>query len=106
MRHIQPKKRTRLRLTLGKAYFTFRRYISWHFGGILYAKERQEALFPCVAFRHETPLIRKLKKVDMWLQYNKVENLKIAVRKLDGLILKPAETTDAGRAPLISFPFA
>jgi vancomycin resistance protein VanW len=37
-------------------------------------------------------MLRKLKDVDMWMQYNKVTNLKLACAKLNGIILKPGET--------------
>ncbi len=40
---------------------------------------------------HESPCMRELKNVDMWLQENKVHNLKLAVKKLDGLIIKQGE---------------
>jgi len=43
-------------------------------------------------FAHQTPLLRKLKDVDMYLQQNKIVNLKIAVSKLNGVIIKPGET--------------
>ncbi len=92
MRPIAPKKRTKLRLLLGKAYYTLRRSIFWYLHNGQYAKERQEKLLPSIAYTHKTPLLRRLRQVDMWLQYNKIENLKIALQKLDGLILKPAET--------------
>jgi len=37
-------------------------------------------------------LRRKLKDVDMWMQENKIENLKIAIKKLDGIVVKPGQT--------------
>ncbi|MCL2171305.1 MAG: VanW family protein [Defluviitaleaceae bacterium] len=43
-------------------------------------------------FAHQTPLFRQLKDVDMYLQYNKVENLKIALPRISGVILHPGET--------------
>ena len=41
---------------------------------------------------HRTPLLRQLKGVDMWLQHNKVESLKVAASCIDGLLLRPGET--------------
>jgi len=41
---------------------------------------------------HSTPLYRPLRNVDMWLQQNKVANLKFAAAKINGLVLKPGET--------------
>ena len=49
-------------------------------------------LLPNIAFEHKTPLLRKLKDVDMWLQYNKVENLNLAVKRLNGIVIRPGET--------------
>lgn len=37
-------------------------------------------------------LLRKLNGVDMQLQINKVKNLEIAGKKIDGIIIKPGET--------------
>ena len=42
-------------------------------------------------FGHSTPLLRKLKDVEMYLQHNKIENLKIAVTKINYLTLRPGE---------------
>ncbi|WP_232361873.1 VanW family protein, partial [Bacillus thuringiensis] len=47
---------------------------------------------PCTAIQHRTILLRKLKDVDMWYQQNKVVNLKIAVKKLNGIVIRPGET--------------
>lgn len=41
---------------------------------------------------HQTPMLRELRNVDMWLQHNKVSSLKAAASCIDGLILKPGET--------------
>lgn len=92
MNNLRPKPRGRLRLLLGKTYFTVRRYFYWCFGGATFAKYRSADLLPNTVFTHKTPLLRKLKDVDMWLQHNKVENLKIAVKQLDGIIIRPGET--------------
>lgn len=89
---MKPKKRSKLRIFLGKKYFRCKRYLEWCLDDKKYAKELQCNDLKNLAFTHKTPLLRKLKNVDMWLQYNKIENLKIATKKLDGLILKPGET--------------
>src|SRR5215472_15856640 len=41
--------------------------------------------------RHQSVLMRRLGDVDMSLQRNKVENLRLAVRGLDGRVLRPGE---------------
>ena len=47
------------------------------------AAQRPAELLPEVQFSHHTPLLRKLKDVDMELQYNKVVNLRLAAEKID-----------------------
>ena len=92
MDHIKPKQRSNFRIAVGKKYYTLRRYLAWYLGGIKYAKTRRDDLLPYSCFKHQTPLIRKLKDVDMWMQQNKVINLKIAINKINGIILEPGET--------------
>lgn len=55
-------------------------------------KRFQQEKLPCTAIQHRTILLRKLKDVDMWYQQNKVVNLKIAVKKLNGIVIRPGET--------------
>lgn len=90
--NLKPKMRSYMRLYLGKMCYTFIRYLSWYINKVKYAKTRNVKLFPIVVFQHQTPLLRKLKNVEMWLQYNKVKNLKIAVEKVNGIIVYPGET--------------
>ncbi|MCL2487076.1 MAG: VanW family protein [Oscillospiraceae bacterium] len=87
----EPKKRSPLRLWAGKQYYTLKRYRLWLFGGLRFARQSPQPLAYTV-FTHATPLLRKLKDVEMILQYNKIVNLKIAVKKLDGITLAPGET--------------
>lgn len=89
----RPKVRSRARVFWGKLYFTLRRYLLWHFSqSITYARILNNITFPFVVAKHETPLFRRLKNVDMWLQTNKVNNLKLACERMNGVILKPGET--------------
>jgi len=89
---LKTKKRSKCRIWLGKRYYTTARYLYWIFGKQKYAKEKSQANLKYIYSKHSTPLIRKLKDVDMYLQYNKITNLKIAAKKLDGVILYPGET--------------
>ncbi|KKM09724.1 vancomycin resistance protein [Clostridiales bacterium PH28_bin88] len=89
----KPRQRSVLRLAFGKLYFTLKRYCYWYFSGTEFAQSKGfHGDFPFVVFSHQTPLLRKLRKVEMWLQYNKVANLRIAVKKIDGVVLHPGET--------------
>ena len=78
-------------MALGKIYFSVKRYLFWILGGVTFACKR-EADLPFEQFSHQTPLLRKLKNVDMCLQYNKIENLKIAVPRVSHIVLHPGET--------------
>lgn len=87
-----PIHRTWLRLRLGKAYYTGKRYLLWCSPDIRWAKVRSADLLPEIQFAHQTPLIRHLRGEEMEWQKNKVINLQLAVARLDGLLLRPGET--------------
>ncbi len=89
---MRPIKRSKLRIAIGKLYYTFMRYLEWYFGKKKFANVYERELLPHIVFTHKTPLIRNLKDVDMWLQYNKIVNLQIATKKIDGLVINPGET--------------
>lgn len=55
------------------------------------ARHKQKDLLPCVVARHQSVLMRKLGNVDQRLQKQKIINLKLAVNKINGLIIKPGE---------------
>lgn len=89
---LRPKKRSAFRLYVGKKYYTSKRYVQWILARKRYAKKKQTALLPHSYFTHKTMLLRELKDVDMKLQYNKIVNLKIAVSKINQIVLEPGET--------------
>ncbi|OCA82990.1 vancomycin resistance protein [Bacillus sp. FJAT-27225] len=92
MAELRPKERSELRIKLGKTFYTWKRYFEWLIDGNNYANERDRVLLPHSAFGHQTPLIRKLQGVDISYQQNKITNLKLAVEKINGIIIKPGET--------------
>ena len=87
----KPIYRSNFRLFLGVKYYTLKRYMTWHFGGMNFARKVEESLL-YEYFSHKTPLLRKLKDVDMYLQYNKIVNLKIAVPRINQVTLYPGQT--------------
>lgn len=89
---FQPKKRSELRLLCGKMYYRIKRHLLWTFGNIKFAKVRDNIDIENVYFTHSTPLIRQLRNVDMYLQYNKIHNLRIATSKIDNIVIFPGET--------------
>lgn len=92
-RSTPPKSRSSVRLLLGSLYFTGLRYLTWLKPGKKYAGTKNQAdPLPFLATAHQTPLIRDLRNVDMWLQHNKVKNLRLAVERINGIVLQPGET--------------
>jgi vancomycin resistance protein VanW len=89
---LKPKKRSNLRIQLGTAFYRAKRYVEWINTTETFAVNRSEELLPAAVFKHQSLLLRKLKDVDMWYQYNKITNLKVAVKELDGIVIQPGET--------------
>lgn len=88
----KPIKRSKLRMFLGKKFYTLKRYKDWYFSEKTFAKKISEEQYPYIIYSHSTPLLRKLKDVDIKLQFNKITNLKLATKKLNGVIIRPGET--------------
>ncbi len=80
-----------IRRRLGRIFYTWKRRAIWFLGKTKFAYQIQDSLQVPV-FQHKTPLIRQLKDVEMYLQYNKVTNLQLAAAKINGLVLLPGET--------------
>ncbi|WP_303860565.1 VanW family protein [Alkalibaculum bacchi] len=89
---LKPIKRSKYRLIAGKIYYTLSRYLLWNSGKFKFAHHKILELLEYEYFSHKTLLLRELKDVDMQYQYNKIINLKIAVKKIDSIIIKPGET--------------
>lgn len=82
--------RSGLRARLGMFAYGLLRRISWLINSIRFASQHTEAL-PHLQYHHQTPLLRQLKDIEMKYQYNKITNLKIAAKKLDGIVIHPRE---------------
>ncbi len=87
-----PIHRSYLRLRLGRAYYAGMRYLLWCSPKFHWARERQQQPLPWVYSQHATPLMRRLQGDEERLQRNKVTNLKIAVPRLNGILLRPGQT--------------
>ncbi len=87
----KPIKRSALRSRLGLIYYNILRHMLWLTMNRQFAKTRLSSSLPFIYFTHKTPLFRKLKDVDMWMQHNKVTNLKLASAKVNGIVLHPGE---------------
>ena len=88
----EPVLRGRLRMWLGVRYFRARRWVWWHVGGTAYARRRTAPDCPHLWMAHATPLVRRLRDVDLWMQENKVTNLRLASARVNGIVLRPGQT--------------
>lgn len=95
---MKPIQRSRLRLFAGKRYFIWKRYLKWCTDRGKMAKQRTSDILSYEAMTHATPLLRSLRNVDMVLQYNKITNLRLAIAKLDGLMVRPGRRFPIGEA--------
>ncbi|MFI5729339.1 VanW family protein [Kribbella sp. NPDC051587] len=73
-------------------YHRARKRIEWLRASTAYARERQPADLPVRVKRHKSLLLRQLGETEMWMQHNKVTNLRLACEQVDGLIIRPGET--------------
>ena len=69
------------------------RHVEWKLDGRIYSKFYEKEPYPFRVKKHQSVLIRKYSNSsDMQLQYNKVENLKLVIEALDGIVIRPNET--------------
>ncbi len=86
-----PIKRSQIRRWLGRYFYIYHRYFEWSFSKTQLTTDRSPQKLPNLITTHHSTLIRKLKNVEMWLQYNKVTNLKLALEQINGIIIKPGQ---------------
>lgn len=88
---IKQINRSKIRLKLGSIYYGIQRKILWLRLNNIFVSNYQQENLPFSYFSHKTILLRNLKDVDMWMQHNKIINLKIATKKLNGILIRPGE---------------
>lgn len=88
----KPIKRGFLRRRIGKEYFILRRKIHWWKNSSKYATSLGKLLNGHSLIKHRSFLLRPLKDVEMYLQHNKVTNLKLAIENINGIVIKPKQT--------------
>jgi vancomycin resistance protein VanW len=89
---VKPTKRSYLRSTLGREYYTLRRRMEWLANARTFARRDGSVRLPNSIFRHRSMILRPLQDVEMYLQYNKITNLRLAVERLDGIVIRPGDT--------------
>ena len=94
----RPAKRGHLRQTIGREYYTLRRKLVWLSQTKSYARQDPTTTLPYSIFRHRSMLLRPLRDVDMYLQYNKITNLRLAIERIDKTVIRPRESFSVWRA--------
>lgn len=90
--HInKPQKRGVVRKYLSREFYIIKRHINWYINRNKYAEVKIKSKLNYSIIKHRSFLLRPLKNVDMYLQHNKVSNLRLAIQKLDKLIIKPGQ---------------
>ncbi len=100
----KPRTRSYLRSLIGREYYTLRRHAAWIANSRNYARPSPDLRLEHLIFRHRSMLLRPLKDVEMYLQHNKVTNLRLALDRIDGVVIRPRETFSVWR--LIGRPTA
>lgn len=88
----KPFQRSYLRKLLGREYFILKRRMKWVFGRGNFAKRGYESELKYSVIKHRSVLLRQLKDVEMYLQHNKITNLRLAISRINGIVIKPGET--------------
>ncbi|GAA3641935.1 VanW family protein [Microlunatus ginsengisoli] len=68
-----------------------RGHVRWLLSRTRVASERSTDDLPVRVKPHKSLLLRTLGDSEMWLQHNKVHNLRLACAALDGLLIRPGE---------------
>jgi vancomycin resistance protein VanW len=69
-----------------------KRHAEWTFDNKKYSKNRTDNKLDFRIKKHQSVLLKKLGDNNEQLQINKVTNLKIAAKRINGIIIKPGET--------------
>ncbi len=88
----KPTRRSYLRNLVGREYYTLRRRVTWFTKSQNYARPDGKTKLEHSIFRHRTMMLRPLRDVEMYLQYNKITNLRLAIAPIDGVVIRPGET--------------
>ncbi len=69
-----------------------RRRIQWKLSTTKFSQDKSSEPLAFRVKKHQSKLIRKLGNSDLRLQHNKVDNLKIVIARISGMIIHPGET--------------
>jgi len=87
----KPLERSHLRKSAGREYYILRRRLNWLRNNRKFAKPQPETNLQHLVFEHRSMLLRPLKDVEMYLQHNKITNLRLAIARINGTVIRPGE---------------
>jgi vancomycin resistance protein VanW len=90
--HRRWSERVPLLYPLAVRYHRVLKRLEWIRSSTPYAGTRATTDLPIRIKRHKSLLLRQLGETEMWMQHNKVTNLKLACAQVDGLLIRPGET--------------
>lgn len=79
-------------------YYRARRRLQWMRSPLTFSSARQPESLPARVKQHKSLLLRSLGETEMWLQHNKVTNLRLACARVDGVLIRPGETFSFNKA--------
>jgi vancomycin resistance protein VanW len=66
--------------------------LDWYFDNKKYSNKKTLEKLPFRIKKHQSVLLKKLGESDMQLQINKITNISIAIKNIDGILIRPGET--------------
>lgn len=82
---------------LAMRWFRLRRRWQWLRSDAVWARQRTAPPTPFRIKQHKSLLLRRLGESEMWLQHNKVVNLRLAAACVDRVVIRPGETFSFNR---------
>lgn len=87
----KPSKRNYLRSLAGREYYVLKRRLKWLAISRSFARSAANIALEHLVFAHRTTLLRPLKDVEMYLQHNKITNLRLAIGPINGVVIRPGQ---------------
>ena len=92
MNSLQPKKRSKLRIFFGKKVYRLKRYSEWYMDGKKYATKRSDGETQPCRLQTSNAVAPPIERCRDGIIKKKITNLKIAAKRLNGIMLQPGET--------------
>ena len=93
----KPTKRSYLRSLAGREFFILKRRLRWLRRAGDFAKPEPKTRLEHSVIRHRTMMLRPLRDVEMYLQHNKITNLRLAISSINGVVIGPGQTFSVWR---------